>query len=82
MAGFKPEEIVDVRVTERPDLPLPTDPRADAYIGWKTESDKLAGLIQPSLIAFNTQFPYGYKIEVERGFGQPMCLDIEEIEHE
>lgn len=82
MSGFKPEDIVSVRVTERPDLPLPEDTRADVYIGWKTEPDKLAGLIQPSLIAFNVQFPYGYKIEAERGFGQPICLDIEEIENE
>lgn len=81
-SGFYSKDIVSIRVTERPDKPLPEDKRANVFIGWKNKPDSRPILIQESLLVFNMQFPCGYQVEMDRGFGQAICVDVEEIEHE
>jgi hypothetical protein len=75
--------IVPVIVTERPDVPVPTnDFKRDQYIGWVRYDDEGKGeklsLIQPCFALFSMQFPGGGVAEQRMGRGHMVCLDIEQ----
>ena len=50
------------------------------YWGWKDFERKNYSMIYPSRVQAEICFPYGYKVEEEKGKGKLMNLVIEEIE--
>lgn len=73
-------EIVKVKATEREDQTLPKDGKETTYIGWRKTGQEVPIMIQPCFMLFEIQFTYGVEAEVERGRGEIVVMDFEEIE--
>lgn len=64
------EPIVKIRLTADPE---------GQYWGWLDKGKTKPCMIWPSEAQFSMCFPYGYKLEEERGAGKVVRLKIEEI---
>jgi hypothetical protein len=77
--GKPTDPVYKVRITERPDKPLPADSKQEQHIGWLDQKGELC-LVQQCLMLFGMQFPYGFRAEEQRDRGKAICLDVELIE--
>src|SRR5579862_6783587 len=69
-----PDEPIKVYVSEL-DKPLPSDTKEMQQIGWK-KPDGYISLIQPCLMLYEMQFPYGFRAEEQAGHGKAICLGV------
>lgn len=71
-AHYLPEPIVPVRATEHPE---------GTHYGWIDTNDTRPHMIFGNELQFKMCFPYGIAIEVERGKGRVVRLNVEHCEH-
>lgn len=76
------DKVISVTITERPDLPLPTNDKEFCYVGWKNTPDSKPTMIFSCLLLLNMCFPYGMQTAIKSGQGLPIVLEIESDEDE